>query len=125
MVGEGRCLEVPPARGSEIPRGSETAYRSIISTCRNFIALRILPAPLRTLSTLPDGEAWAATRKRKHAKNKRKTATLSIPRVAAVKMFFFGLGCNDDKGSEAPFRTIDKRKRNARGAKGCGASRTG
>ena len=37
---------------------------------------------------------------------------------------FFGLGCNDDKGSDAPFRTIDKRKRNARGAKGCGASRT-
>ena len=36
-----------------------------------------------------------------------------------------GLGCSDDRGSDAPFRTIETCKRNARGAKGCGASRTG
>ena len=119
MVGEGRCLEVPPARGSEIPRGSETAYSYIMSTCRNFIALRDLPAPHPNPFDPPRREGLGGhAHMQKTPETNEKPPLYPSPRVAVVKMFFWRLGSrhNDDKGSDTPFRTIEKCKRAARTA---------
>ena len=124
MVGEGRCLEVPPARGSEIPPARS---RQRLGNCIPFHYLHVPKLYCFADPPCPPSEpfrpsqagrfGWPRTHA-KNARNKRKTATLSVPESCGGEDVFLGLGSrhNDDKGSDTPFRTIEKCKRAARTA---------
>ena len=119
VYGRGLCVRV----SAKIPPEARKLHTVPLSPRAE--TLLLCGSSLRPSEPCRPSRTGRLGRPRANEKNaKTKNRHFIHPASCGGEDVFFGLGCNDDKGSDAPFRTIDKRKRNARGAKGCGASRT-